>query len=92
MPSPWIETGAAIQDQAKRIIVDTSRTIHKISMLVQGGFRFLGLRLIDEQNYAFVNRVWCTADSSDSAWVTKEIDQGQEIIGLQAYTDHENFC
>ena len=61
-------------------------------MLVQGGFKFLGLRLFDENGDAFVNKVWCTADLSDSAWVTKNIDRGQEIIGLQAYTDYNNFC
>ena len=90
--SPWIGTGMSFQDKPQRIEIDTSKKIRKISMLVQGGFRFLGIRLVDDTGKVIVRKVWATADLTDSAWVTKEIDDGQEIIGLQAYTEKHKFC
>ena len=39
-----------------------------------------------------MRKVWNTVDLTDCAWVTKEIDDGQEIIGLQGYTERDKFC
>ena len=61
-------------------------------MLVQGGFNFLGIRLFDDTGSTFVKRVWCPMVDADVAWVTKEIGDDAEIIGLQAFTDNDRFC
>ena len=61
-------------------------------MLVSGGFNFFGIRLFDEKGEVFVKKVWSEFEADDTAWVTKEIYEGQEIIGLQAYTDRNRFC
>ena len=82
----------AYQDTIQRIEVDPKVKIGKISMLVQGGFNFLGIRLFDDKGNVFAKKVWCSMADADVAWVTKEIEGDTEVIGLQAFTDKDRFC
>ena len=61
-------------------------------MLLLGGFHIHGLRLYDHKGRLFVEKIWCKHGSEDAKWVTKDIPEGVEIIGLQAYLGNDKFC
>ena len=61
-------------------------------MKVQDGFDIHGIRFSDEKGQVFLEKIWCTHGTKESKWITHEIEEGLEIIGLQAYTGRDNFC
>ena len=70
------------EDVVHRIEIDPTRQIRKIGMKLQGGFDIHGIRFTDEKGEVFVEKIWCTHGTEESKWITKEIPEGLEIIGL----------
>ena len=66
------------------------RTIRKISICkLLKGWKFLGLRLIDEKGDYIVDEIWGTfrptpsLAEADLSWETWVVPDGEEIAGLQ---------
>ena len=67
--------------QLKSININTAKSIAKISIKVDDD-QILGLRLIDDKGNYLADIVWCIC-SDDGEWVTKNIPDGLEIIGIR---------
>ena len=63
--------------------MDTNSTIRRISVKVIAGNTLRGLRLLDNEGRCIVDRVWDTLYTDGGDWVTQEIPEGKEIIGVQ---------
>ena len=84
--SPLFQTDGAIQNNIIYTVnLDTSKTVRKVSIKVDEQ-KIGGLRLYDENNEFIMNSSW----SSDRRghWITKSIQSGLEIIGLQCNTNY----
>ena len=68
--------------------IDTTKTISKISVLVNGDNEFQGIRLIDEKDAMLLNLSWCAiAHMEGRNWVTKPVPKGWHIVGVRCNTD-----
>ena len=68
--------------EVKTIAIDTVRTIRSISLKMHEKKLINGIRLADEEGNNIVEETWETRFNT-GAWVTKQIPEGKEIIGLQ---------
>ena len=66
--------------QVKRIEIDQTKSIRKVSMCIWGGNRILGLRLIDNEGKKIVDNTWWKLGGG---WITYDIPVGEEIIGIR---------
>ena len=72
----------ALEDQEyviRTIEIDVTKTIRIVRMKV-GPIGFHGLAMIDTQGDFVVNETWC---KDKATWVSKEVSEGDEIIGIQ---------
>ena len=67
--------------EIKTIPIDTLRTIRSISLKMHEKKLINGIRLIDEEGNNIVDETWETRFNSGT-WVSKQIPEGEEIIGL----------
>ena len=69
----------------KRINLDTSRRISKVSLKVNKNIPelMLGLRLIDSHGHYILDHTWCTEEYMGNYWDTKQIPDYREIIGIK---------
>ena len=69
-------------EEVKKIKIDTSRQIRQVSMKVWNGYAIMGLRMTDEEGNYVVDLNW----SGVGAWISQDIPDGLEIIGLKCNT------
>ena len=91
-PTPWIKTEMSEEDAVNRIEVDPRRKIRKIAMKLLDGFDIHGIRLTDDKGRVFVEKEWCKHGTENAKWITRDIPEGMEMIGLQAFTGYDKFC
>ena len=65
----------------KFIDIDPNRQIRSISVRSDPCGWIFGLRLMDEDGVNIVDANWNKVEEGD--WVTKDIPEGEEIIGLK---------
>ena len=68
--------------EVKTIMIDTSRTIRSISLKVHEKKLINGIRLADDEGNNMVDETFETRFNTGT-WVSKQIPEGEEIIGLQ---------
>ena len=84
------EADTATSDVERSIQVDTDREIAYLSMRIDSGVKFDGIRLYDGAMNYIVDVTWNSYTSPSSKWSDLyAIPEGQQIIGLSCNATEE---
>ena len=91
--SPIFQTEAAKNEAEKKIIIDTTKDISKISMLINKQQQLQGLSFVCKNDKNYYNEQQIIWDHTNPSWYKKgyqniiqDIPDGMEIIGVRCTT------
>ena len=86
------EADTATSDVERSVQVDTGREIVYMSMRIDSGVKFDGIRLYDESANFIIDLTWNKWISPTSKWsVLHKIPEGHQIIGVSCNATEEEI-
>ena len=79
--SSWHRHSLLMKERTRRVQIDISKTVSKVSVLKYGA-HFFGIQLSDAHGSTFVNESW---GDGNGKWVSELVPDGLRILGVKCH-------